>query len=70
MNEDLQRVPVTLLGFVEELARKIAQQRAHTQPPHFLSLVCSVQSVSPLVSAVWCEHLTPCEPFVHHRFLL
>lgn len=70
MDEDLQRVPVALLGFVQELACKIAQQGAHAQSPHLLGLIYCMWSVSPLVHAVWCEHLTPCEPFVYYSFLL
>lgn len=49
VNEDLHRVPVTLLSFVDELACEVAQQRAHAQSPHFLGAVCWILSVSPLV---------------------
>lgn len=70
VNEDLQRVPATLLGFVYELAREVAQQRAHAQSPHFLCVVYCMRSVKPLVYALRGEHLTPCEPFVYDSFLL
>ena len=39
MNENFQRVSVTSLGFVQELAGEVAQQRAHAQSPHLFSLV-------------------------------